>query len=174
MSRNIVLIGFMGSGKTTVGRNLANELDFKFIDTDHLIESNTNMTISDIFKTYGEDYFRNLEKDVIKSISELRGYVISTGGGIVKYHKNILVLRKNGILFYLKASPDKIYNNILKDSDNRPLLKGSKYEKLTKIRILLQQREGLYNSASDYTINTDLKDIREIVGEIIKAYKNMI
>ena len=93
-NKNIVLIGFMGCGKTTIGKELAKNLSFSFIETDVVIEQQQNKTINQIFSIFGEEYFRELEKQTYLKVSNLKNYVISTGGGVVKYEQNIINLKK--------------------------------------------------------------------------------
>ena len=93
-NKNIVLIGFMGCGKTTIGKELAKNLSFSFIETDIVIEQEQNKTINQIFSIFGEQYFRELEKQTYLKVSNLRNYIISTGGGVVKYEQNIINLKK--------------------------------------------------------------------------------
>ena len=102
--RNIVLIGFMGSGKTVVSKVLSKKLKMKIKDTDELIEKTTKLKIKEIFAKYGEEYFREIEKKVVSNVSKRKNIIISTGGGIVKNELNIKNLKKNGIVVYLKNS----------------------------------------------------------------------
>src|SRR5690554_180913 len=120
--KNIVLIGFMGTGKSTIGKRLAEKLNMKYIDIDQYIEDKHGMSISDIFSNKGEPYFRELEKEAAKELSNLTGTVIATGGGIVLNTENIENLRRNGIIICLKADVDTILRNT-SSSHNRPLLK---------------------------------------------------
>ena len=145
-NKNIVLIGFMGCGKTTIGKELAKNLSFSFIETDIVIEQEQNKTINQIFSIFGEQYFRELEKQTYLKVSNLRNYIISTGGGVVKYEQNIINLKKNGIIIYLKATPEKIYEN-LKYDNKRPLLNTK--NKYKTISTLLNEREPLYAKYSD-------------------------
>ena len=153
-NKNIVLIGFMGCGKTTIGKELAKNINFNFVDTDCLIENKENLYIEQIFNIFGEQYFRKLEKQVYIGVSNLKSSVISTGGGCVKDKENIYHLKKSGTIIYLKATPDQIYENI-KHNDTRPLLKGK--DKLNAIYSLLDEREHLYNKYADIVF--DIQDI---------------
>jgi shikimate kinase len=167
MSKNIVLIGLMGCGKTTIAAILADQLKMKFIDTDSLIVKRENCSINEIFSQKGESYFRTVETQVIKEVSEFSGCIISCGGGIVEHTQNINYLKQNGILFYLKTNPEILFKRLINDKD-RPLLKTENpYETLKN---LLKKRENKYLLA-DIIIKTDNKDPYEIVGEIIKAYE---
>lgn len=169
MKKNIVLIGMMGSGKTTVGKILPEKLiNFKFVDIDELIEFKENRSINNIFSTDGESYFRDLESAMVKELSSLNSLIISTGGGVVKKTGNIKVLKDNGILFYLATSPDTIVNRI-KDNSDRPLLNVSNMQ--TTVDNLLNERVNLYKAA-DYEIDTNSKSPEKIADEIIEIYKN--
>ncbi|MBF0519004.1 MAG: shikimate kinase [Nitrospirae bacterium] len=166
--KNIVLIGFMGTGKTTAGKILAKELGMKLVDVDEEIESETGMTICDIFKEHGEPSFRDKETEMAKKISSGGGgLVISTGGGIVLREENIACLRQNGLIVCLMATPETILQRT-KDSTDRPLLKvENPYE---KIKELLNQRDVRYRN-SDITIETDGKSPMMIAHEIIEHWK---
>ena len=164
--KNIVLIGFMGSGKTEIGKRLADKLGYTFIDTDSIIENEMGKSIAEIFHEYGEEDFRGLETGVVKELSGIRGCVISTGGGIVINRENILRLKKDGVIIWLKASPETIYGRV-KSEQHRPLLRVE--DPLQEINKLLGLREPLYAEA-DITIETDGLDIEKIVGKIVDAY----
>lgn len=160
---NYALIGFMGCGKTTVGKTFASKIGYDFIDCDSEIEKSENMSISRIFAEYGEDYFRTLEHNFIKNLNVVRT-VIATGGGIVKKRANIDILKENCIIIYLKASPQKIYCNISHDN-TRPLLDVP--DKLKKINGLIKEREPMYASSADIILNADFPT-DELVNELIK------
>ncbi|WP_250278088.1 shikimate kinase [[Clostridium] colinum] len=166
-SKNIVLIGFMGCGKTTIGKELAKNFNFSFIDTDCIIQQQENKSIQDIFEIFGEEYFRNIEKQVYNKVSKMKNCVISTGGGVIKDIENIINLKNNGIIVYLKASPEKIYENI-KDDDKRPLLKNK--NKFNTICDLLYKREPLYNKYADIVF--DINDKSPFI--LAKNIKNTI
>lgn len=161
---NIVLIGYMGSGKTTVGRYLEEKFGYSFLDTDAYIEQRENMTISDIFTAKGEEYFRNIETQVLKELSEnVSKTVLSTGGGMPLREENAKLLNEIGEVFYLKASPESIYDRV-KDDTKRPLLQVDNPYK--KICDMLSERNPIYENASALVINTDNKDIKTIADEI--------
>jgi len=164
--KNIVLIGFMGCGKTEVGKILADKLGYTFIDTDSIIEKKMGKSISEIFHEYGEEHFRGLETGVVKELSGMRRCVISTGGGMVIHRENLLRLKKDGVMIWLKASPETIYGRV-KSEHHRPLLRVE--DPLQEINKLLGLREPLYAEA-DITIETDGLDIEKIVGKIVDAY----
>jgi len=157
---NIVLIGMMGCGKSVVGKNLSENLSYNFIDTDNLIE-NKYGKISEIFSNKGEKYFRKLETKIIKSISKTDKTIISTGGGIVLNEKNILYLKRNATIFYLKAKPETLFMRT--KGSERPLLQTGGLEKINEI---LEKRTSLYEKYSNFTITTDDRKILEIVEEI--------
>ena len=121
---NIVLVGFMASGKTTVGVILAKKLNMEFVDSDLEIEKESNMCIPEIFEKNGEKYFRKIEKNIVKRISEKDNCVISTGGGVVLDKDNIKALRKNGVIINLETNPEIIAKRLAGDS-GRPLANGS-------------------------------------------------
>ncbi|MCM8806486.1 MAG: shikimate kinase [Candidatus Omnitrophica bacterium] len=168
MEKNIVLVGFMGTGKSEVGELLAKKLGRKFIDTDKLIEEREKDRIARIFQVKGEEYFRNLEEKIIEEVSEYKNCVIATGGGALIREKNYLNLKKNGILICLTATPEEIYKRTLPKKD-RPLLMKSK-NVIETIKELLERRKPYYSKA-DYTIDTTKKKIEDVVDEIIEIVK---
>lgn len=168
MKSNIVLIGFMGTGKTTNGRRIARKLHKDFIDTDFLIESRENIKIEDIFKRYGEKYFRKLESRIIKEISTKKNKVISTGGGTILNPKNIQLLKKNGYVFFLESSMDNIIYNLKNSYKKRPLLE--KKDWINEVEKLLSQRRKLYYDSADFVIRVDNKNHYHIVNEVSKIY----
>lgn len=163
--KNIVLIGFMGSGKSSVGMALSKDLNMQYISTDDIIEEQERMKIEEIFKTKGEKYFREKEKEVIKEVSHLKGCIIATGGGIVLNWENVENLKKGGKIFFLKAKPRVIYERI-KEDRTRPLLNVP--NPLSAIRRILKARMPLYMEAADYTIDTSAISIEEVVEKIKK------
>ncbi len=165
MDKNIVLIGFMGTGKSEVGSLLAKKLNKKFIDTDKLIEEREKDRIARIFQVKGEEYFRKVEEEIIEEVSKYENCVIATGGGAVIKEKNYLNLKKNGILICLTATPEEIYKRTLPKKD-RPLLLKSK-NVIETIKELLELRKPFYSKA-DYTVDTTQKKTELIVEEIIK------
>jgi shikimate kinase len=164
MAKNIVLIGFMGSGKSMVALELGKRLKRKVVATDDLIELREKRTIHDIFKSKGEAYFRDLEHAIITDISAQQGAIIDCGGGVVLQKENLKLLKDNGIVFYLEATPEVIYQRI-KDEKHRPLLKSS--DPLGCIKQLYNQRLPLYQQA-DYTIDANDASIEGPITEILK------
>lgn len=165
MKDNIVLIGFMGSGKTSVGTKLARVLDYKFLDTDAYIEEEHGKTIATIFASEGEASFRALETNVLSKLKHhLHGYVISTGGGMPMKEENIQLLREMGHIVFLKTSKEVIYER-LKDDKNRPLLQGD--NPMQKIEDLINYRTPIYEAAADHVIVTDGESFYQIIKEIM-------
>lgn len=164
MRNNCILIGYMGCGKSTVGRKLAEALNYEFIDTDAWIEKWQGMTISEIFKFKGESYFRDLETEVLRKLLEENGdYIISVGGGLPLREENRKLMQKLGQVIYLKAAPETIYNRI-KGDVTRPLLQTENPR--AKIIEMLNDREEKYMAAASKVIVVDEKEVSEIVGEI--------
>jgi shikimate kinase len=162
MFRNIILTGFMGVGKTSVGTRLAKDLDYAFVDTDALIESDQKTTITEIFSSFGEPYFRDVETRIIRQVLEGEDQVISTGGGAVIRDENREAFKRAGLVVCLTAQPEVILERI-KHETHRPLLQTA--DPLVKIRELLGSREKFYNQA-DLIIDTSHKSVDEAVSEI--------
>ncbi len=162
--RPIVLTGFMGSGKTTVGSALASVLSVPFYDMDSIIEEEENCSVSDIFREKGEPFFRELETALIERKLKNKGqFVLSTGGGVVMREKNRSLLKTLGTVIYLKASPKCILKNIEGDA-SRPLLKvKNPYE---EVKRLMSLREMAYQDC-DYTVNTDFLKPDKIVNVLL-------
>jgi shikimate kinase len=160
---NVVLTGFMGTGKTSVGRRLAVELGLEFLDTDDLIEKEARMSINEIFGEFGEGRFRKLEREVIKRVSStMDGIVLSTGGGAVIDGTNRERLKGWGKVICLSASVDTILARV-RGQDERPLL--SNEDKRKSIQRLLTEREPFYNE-SDLIVDTTTKGVDEVISEI--------
>lgn len=162
---NIVLTGFMATGKSTVGKRLARELNLKFIDIDELIEKEAGAEIKDIFRDKGEEHFRFLESEVIKKLSEGafgRGLIVSTGGGAVVNPRNREALRAWGIVVALNATADEILKRV-GDRDDRPLL--ARPDKKEAIQELLKKREEAYADC-DLAIDTTSKSVEAVAQEI--------
>ena len=162
MYRNIILTGFMGVGKTSVGTRLAKDLGYVFIDTDELIEADQKITITEIFSNFGEPYFRDVETRVIKRLLESEGQVVSTGGGAVIRDENRRAFKENGVTICLTAHPESIYARIRHET-HRPLLQGK--DPLAKIRELLDAREQFYRQA-DFVIDTSERSVDDVIAEI--------
>ncbi len=164
MSKNIVLIGFMGCGKSMVARALSKRLKRECLITDRLIEDREGQSIAGIFEKKGEAYFRALEHAVIKEISLRQGIIIDCGGGVVLNNENLQLLKTNGIVFHLQASVEVIYERI-KHESHRPLLAGP--DPLGSLKLLYQQRLPLYDQA-DYIIDANDASIEGPIAEILK------
>ena len=147
---NIVLCGFMGSGKTVVGKELAKILGVKFVDTDELIEEEQGVAIKAIFATHGEDYFRDLEYEMCKKVAEMNGVVVSTGGGAMTFKRNVDAIKEGSKVVFLDTSFDVICDRI-GDSTTRPLFQDKE-----KAKKLYAERKDKYLSAADYVINGDM------------------
>lgn len=162
---NIVLIGFMGSGKTTVGKALAARLNMDFLDTDEYIVQNEGMSISEIFEKKGEEEFRRIETDtLIRLRDSVTGTVFSTGGGMPLREDNARLLKEIGKVCYLTAANWIIYDRV-KDDTGRPLLQGD--DPYGRICSLMKEREPLYKRACDKQVDTNSNDVNEIVDYII-------
>lgn len=172
---NIVLIGFRGTGKSTVGKLLASRLKRDFVDTDVYIEKNTGRTIKEVFAQEGEEGFRKIESDNIEVISKMENMVIAAGGGVVLKSENIRNLKSNGYLILLEATPEVIYERINQDektAQQRPALTNKKpYE---EIKHLITKRLKLYENAVDYRIDTSYITCEEIVEKIVTALESKI
>jgi shikimate kinase len=164
---NLALIGFMGTGKTSVGRFVAELLDFQYLDTDEMIQSGTGRIISDIFKTDGEPAFRALEEKVVAELASRAKTVIATGGGLPTNPTNLTSLKSHALVVCLWASPEKIWERV-KNQSHRPLLHDTDPQK--KIRELLAAREPFYKQA-DVLLNTELRSVREVTQQIVHQFR---
>ncbi len=160
---NIVLTGFMGTGKSKIGRRLAKKLRMSYLDTDELIEEREKDSISAIFKKRGEEYFRRLETKIVKEVTLLDNYVISTGGGVVLREENIRALKKDALIICLFASPEVILKRT-EGNENRPLLEMNNQKK--RIEELLTLRKPFYEKA-DFSVDTSALDSEGVVVEEI-------
>lgn len=168
MAENIFLIGFMGTGKTTVSKELSELVQLQEIDLDAEIEKREAMKIKDIFEKYGEEHFRKLEHEVIREFEEKSGYVVSCGGGAVLRQENVDSMKKNGVVVLLTAKPETIFQRV-RYGENRPLLNGNM--NVEYITNLLQARESYYQGAADVVIETDDKSPKKIAEEIMEKTK---
>ncbi len=164
MKSNLALIGFMGTGKSTVGKVLAEKLNKQYIELDSVIENKAGKSISKIFRDEGEIAFREMEIAAVKEISGKKNQVIACGGGIILNRINIERLRPDSIIVLLRASPSVILKRV-STTDDRPLLNSA--DKLKNIRNLLKQRGPLYKTASDFEIDTSRLSVESVVNEII-------
>ena len=163
---NIVLIGAMGAGKTTVGKILAENLKRPFSDTDEAIKAKHG-DISKIFEIMGQEKFRLWEFEAVNAESKRKNAVIATGGGVVLKKENISALKEGGVLFYLRAKEETLFNR-LKNSMDRPLLQGDKRERIHEI---MQERSALYEAAADFILDTDDLSAEETAGCIQEQFK---
>ncbi len=167
---NIILIGFMGTGKSTVSECLSRMYAMRIVEMDQVIAEREGMSIPEIFAAYGEEYFRNLETRLLVEAQSERNTVISCGGGAVLRERNVAEMKKNGKVVLLTASPEVVYERV-KDSDDRPVLNGRKNVK--EIADLMEQRREKYEAAADVVIHTDHKTAPEICEELIRRLKRM-
>ena len=160
---NIVLIGFMGTGKSAVGHLLASELKLDYLDTDQLIEQTEDRTIAEIFESDGEPYFRGVETEVLETLQDYDNFVLSTGGGMVLKAENVAILKAIGPVILLKADPDTIFERI-KSETHRPLLDVP--DPKAEIRQRLADRESFYTKAADHIIETSRLTPEGVAKEI--------
>lgn len=168
MKDNIALIGFMGSGKSTIGRIVAKYMDMKFIDIDKMIAAREKKTITEIFEEKGEQYFRKLEREIVYEESLNNNIVIATGGGVIIDNENIKNLRETSFIVYLDCTLDCIYERV-KNSKSRPLLNvDNMFERLQDLYL---KRELLYKISSDFSIYIDKNsNMYDTAEKIKKAY----
>ena len=165
MKDNIALIGFMGSGKSTIGRVLAKYLDMKFIDIDKMISEREKKTIPEIFEEKGEAYFRKLEREIVYEESLDNNIVIATGGGVIIDNENIKTLRETSFIVYLDCTIECIYERV-KHSKGRPLLNVD--DMFEKIKELHSKREILYRISADFSVKIDIESNMYDTAEKIK------
>ncbi len=164
MKNNIVLIGFMGSGKTSVGGKLSRALHYNFLDTDQLLEEEFGCTIGEFFEKEGETEFRRRETMLLSDLLEkLTRTVLATGGGMPLFSRNAELLREIGTVIYLKASEEETIKRLSGDT-TRPLLAGGDLKE--RVHCLLKERMPLYGAAAHYMLETDGKSFYEIIKEI--------
>jgi len=160
----IFIIGFMGVGKSTIGKKLALQMNVNFIDVDNEIELSEKTTIKEIFKKRGEEYFRKIESTILKRIEP--NSIVACGGGLPCYNDNIKYINKNGVSIYLYADANNIFKRIKKDITNRPLINDMKKKDLKSyIKSKVRERSEIYKKAN-FTINTNTKSETEILTQI--------
>ncbi len=162
--KNIVLIGFMGCGKSTVGKKLAGALSYEFSDTDAMIEEAYGKTISKMFEEDGEEYFRTAETELLQKLSsEAKGLVLATGGGMPMREENAALLKKIGTVIFLETKIETILERLQNDT-GRPLADGEDRE--ARLRPLYEKRLPVYRAAADYILDTEEKSFYAIIEEI--------
>lgn len=164
---NLALIGFMGAGKTSVGRLVAEQLHFDYLDTDELIQSRTGRPIAEIFSTDGEAAFRKMEQELVGELAARTKTVIATGGGLPMNPQNLASLKTHALVVCLWASPETIWERV-KNQTHRPLLHDADPQK--KIRELLAAREPFYRQA-DVLLNTELRSVREVAQQVVHQFR---
>ena len=166
---NIVLIGLRGSGKTAVGRILAQKMGRELIEMDELIALKAGLTIPEIVAKHGWEKFREIEEDVTSQVAKLDNIINASGGGVVTSGKNIARLKKKGVLVWLQASVDTLVNRTGEDSRRPPLVKGR--SRREDMEIALKERKPLYQQAADLAINTENKTPEEVADLVIELLK---
>lgn len=167
---NAVLCGMMGSGKTTIGVEIAEKTGRRWYDTDEVIVDRYGK-ISDIFEYYGEEYFRKIETEVVKELSLQDGLIISTGGGLVLKEENTELLKRNGKIVFLRAKKETLAGRLTVDG-TRPLLQAKTESILDRLEKLLKERSPIYERVADFTVEVDGKTPSEIADEIIELFRN--
>lgn len=169
----IFLIGFMGSGKTTLGKKLARRMDYNFIDLDEFIETKESKKIKKIFSSYGEEKFRVIEAENLRLLEILKNVVISTGGGAPCFHHNMEWMNRNGLTVYLKHDVESLFYRLKHAKKKRPLIKGmSKSNLFNYIRDTLDSREEYYNQAKIILESKSLKpkDLEAAIKEYMNSH----
>ncbi len=169
MKGNIFLIGFMGTGKSTIARELAKTLNTECMEMDEMIVERQGMSIPDIFEKYGENYFRDVESELLIDLKKKENVIVSCGGGVVVRQENIGYMKEGGTIILLSATPQTVYERV-KNNTNRPILNGNM--NVEYIAGLMEKRREKYEGAADITIITDNKNVEEICKEIIKSLEN--
>jgi len=167
---NIILIGMMGSGKSTLSHELSKMTGFEIIDCDDLIEKKENLLIKEIFSLYGESHFRNLESNFLNDFNKNQ-CIVSTGGGMILSKENRERLKAMGTVFYMSGSLETLYNRLTEQTINRPLL--DKEALHNQLEDLLTVRSTMYLEASDYEINIDSKTSSEVCTEIYTILREL-
>lgn len=165
---NIYLIGFMGVGKTTVSKQLKDQIHWEEVDTDKVIVLKKKMTIPEIFEKYGERYFRNLESNILRDLAKEGGKIVSCGGGVILREENRKIMKESGTVVLLSASAATIYEHVKKGKE-RPLLNGNMNP--AYIEKMMGERQPYYEAAMDVEIITDEKKPEEVASEIIGLLK---
>lgn len=167
LSENIYLIGLMGAGKTTIGRQLAKNLALPFYDSDKAIEEHTGVDIPTIFEFEGEEGFRDREQKMLQELTQMRGIVLATGGGAILREQNRRRLMDNGFVVYLQCSVERILERTRRDNQ-RPLLRTD--DPKARVEEFFQQREPLYLSCADFKVDTGILPSKTVVEQILAIY----
>lgn len=165
IKNNIFLIGFMGAGKSTIAAELTKELGMKRVEMDQMIVEQQKMPISEIFDKFGEEHFRDIETALVRELKDKKQMVVSCGGGAVLRDENAKLMKENGAIVLLTATPETIYERV-KNSTERPILNGNM--NVAYISSLMDKRKDRYFAVADYVVETDGKSAKEICAEIIK------
>jgi shikimate kinase len=172
--KRIILIGYMGAGKTTVGKALAQELGITFYDLDWYISSRMRKTIAQIFEERGEDGFRQIERNMLHEVAEFEDVIISCGGGTPCFYDNIDYMNQQAPVVYLKAEPEVLYKHLAMSKNDRPLLRGKSQEELiTFIREQLEKRNPFYSKAR-YTLDVSLMDDYTKIKESVAQLRSLL
>ena len=165
---NVALIGFMGTGKSSVGRIVAEQLRYELVDTDEMIEKRAGKTITEIFQQDGEPAFRALEKQLVAELAARTGIVISAGGGLAANEANLKSLKTHALVVCLWASPEKIFQRV-RHQTHRPLLHDP--DPLAKIKTMLAAREPFYRQA-DVMVNTELRSVKAVAQQVVHQFQD--
>lgn len=165
----IFLIGFMGSGKSTLGRKLAEMLNYNYLDTDALIEEMEGKTISDIFENEGEEYFRKKEKEILSQVILKENIVVATGGGLPCFFDNMEIIQSNGLSFFLEITPKDLLERLRGETEKRPLLSNKKEKELLEWMELMLDERNIFYSKATFTIDGSLS-----LDELSKRILNKI
>lgn len=163
--RNIMLIGFMGTGKSTVAAYMNQVYGMDVVEMDEVLAEREQMSIPEIFDQYGEEYFRNRETELVQELQGEENKIVSCGGGVVLREQNVAEMKKAGVIVLLTALPETILERV-KDDENRPLLRGNK--NVAFIEKMLEDRGPKYRAAADVVVATDRKDAAAICREIME------
>ena len=170
----IFIIGYMGAGKTTVGKALAKELNIEFYDLDWYIEARMRKTVKQIFDEQGEEGFRRIENNMLHEVGEFENVIVSCGGGTPCFFDNMDYLNQQGDVVYLKATPETLYKHLLMAKIERPLLKGKSAEELVAyITEHLEQRESFYQKAR-YTLDVNVLDDYDKISISVASLRSLL
>ena len=170
----IILIGYMGAGKTTIGRALAKELEVPFYDLDWYIESRRHKTVAQLFAEQGEEAFRRIEHNMLHEVAEFEDVIISCGGGTPCFFDNIDYMNRQGQVVYLKVEPETLYKHLKMSKNDRPLLRGKSEEELIAfIREQLEKREPFYTKAR-YTLDVTLMDDSKKINISVAQLRSLL